>query len=220
LFTPFAVATRDYNMTMDLKALLNGLFALFSDNATCISTWGIYFVDEKFDDEPELRNKLGIIWLASLFDSLEGELRVLEKYRAAATELNQPVLVELCTKAREFMNTVREVLGLYSREEQLFVRDLRDQWVHSWLARRHNESFDIKFYDGTRVVRENVTRDSYYAAIRPFFDNPDGIDSVITSLLERATKGQLRYWNAIDLLIKQMPLLHQVIMEGLDTEIQ
>lgn len=207
-------------MTMDLKALRNGLFALFSDNATCISTWGIYFLDEKFDDEPELRNKLGIIWLASLFDSLEGESRVLEKYRAAATELNQPVLVALCTKAREFMDTVREVLCLYSREEQLFVRDLRDQWVHSWLARRHNESFDIKFYDGTRVVKENVTRDSYYAAIRPLFENPDGIDSTIKPLLERATKGQLRYWNAIDLLKKQMPLLHQAIMEGLDIEIQ
>ena len=154
---------------MDLKALRNGLFALFSDNATCISTWGIYFFDKKFDDEPELRNKLGIIWLASLFDSLEGESRVLEKYLAAATELNQPVLVALCTKAREFMDTIRDVLCLYSREEQLFVRDLRDQWVHSWLARRHNESFDIKFYDGTRVVTERVSRDSYYAAIRPLF---------------------------------------------------
>lgn len=205
---------------MDLKALRNGLFALFSDNATCISTWGIYFFDKKFDDEPELRNKLGIIWLASLFDSLEGESRVLEKYLAAATELNQPVLVALCTKAREFMDTIRDVLCLYSREEQLFVRDLRDQWVHSWLARRHNESFDIKFYDGTRVVTERVTRDSYYAAIRPLFEHPGGIDSALKPLLERATNGQLRYWNAIDLLKKQMPLLHQAIMEGLDVEIQ
>lgn len=207
-------------MAIDIKGLRNGLFALFSDNVICAKTWGIYFIDEKFDDEFALRNKLGILWLASLFDSLEGEMRVLGEYEQAATDLNQSVLIALCNKAREFLEGVKEVIGLYSREEQLFIRDLRDQWVHSWLARRHRELFDVKFYNGTSLVTERVTRDSYYSAIRPFFEAQDGIDAVLKTLVERATKGKLRYWNAIELLNRQMPLLHQVIMEGIDVEIR
>lgn len=211
---------QDCVLPISLKALRNGIFAVFADNVNCISAWGFYFYDEKFDEEFELRNRLGVIWLASLIDSLEGEVRVLDKYEEAAIELNQPTLASLCGKAREFVETVKEVLSLYSREEQLFIRDLRDQYVHSWLARRHRESFSVKFYDGSQIVTETVDRDSYYAALRPLFENANGLDAVLKPLIERATKGELRYWNAVRLLKTQMPLLERAIMEGLDVEIK
>lgn len=204
---------------MEIKDLRNGIFALFSDNLTCIKAWGVYLTDSKFDDEPELRNKLSVIWLASLFDSLEGEARVLQKYKKAAQDFDQPKLIALCDIVTDFMDIIREVLILYSREEQLFIRDLRDQWVHSWLARRHNESFAIKYYNGTNVVMETVTRVAYYDSIRPFFEHPGGIDASLIPLIERILKNPLRYWNAVKQLNQQITLIHQVIMYDVDAEI-
>lgn len=197
--------------TIDLKSLQNGLLTLFSDNIQCFSTWAVYLIDPKFDDEPELRNKIGVIWLSSLLDSIEGEARELDRYHLAAQALQQPILQNLCKSAAEFLTTVKELLGLYSREEQYFLRDLRDQWVHSWLARRHQTSFKLKYFDGVSYQVESFDRENYYALLRPLYEHPSGLDDLLSSLLQRSLKKSLRYWNAVEMLKRQMPELQRVI---------
>ena len=177
--------------------LSNGIFSLFADNVTCIRTWGFYLFSPEFDAEPELRNKIGTIWLASLFDSLEGEQRTVAKYREEAMRLGYAHHVDACDQATRFFRRIEGVLRDYSKAEQLFLNDLRDQWVHSWLARRHRDEFPIKWFDGTSMVRENITRDEYYGLIRPLYESPEGLDPTLFILIQRFRTKPLPYWETL-----------------------
>lgn len=92
--------------------LINAIYCLFSDNITCINTWSFYLFSSEFDKEPELRNKIGVIWVVSLLDSLEGERRALEDYETEAIRRGLPHLVDVCKQASRFFRIVEEVLLL------------------------------------------------------------------------------------------------------------
>ncbi|MGP1666366.1 MAG: hypothetical protein ACTS5I_10765, partial [Rhodanobacter sp.] len=83
--------------------LVVGLFSLFADNLGSVRNWGFYLFSSEFDDELALRNRIGVIWLTSLLDSLEGELRSLENYRQMAIDRKLPHLLEVCDQASLFM---------------------------------------------------------------------------------------------------------------------
>ncbi len=212
------MSTNSNPINKELLTLRNGIFALFSDNVICITTWSAYLFDSKFDDEPELRYKIGVIWLASLLDSLEGELRTLDKYKKEANSMNQPNLIALCNNASDFFSTVREVLSLYNREEQLYILDSRDQFVHSWLSKRHNEKFKVKYVSQGMIITEEVTRVKYYEDLEPFFLDTRGATYALSSFVERFKKP-LRYWSALNSIHGQMDKLHDAIFGDIEYDI-
>ena len=46
-------------------------------NLSPAETWGFYLFDKAFDGEPELRYKIGVVWLYALMDLVEAQQRVL-----------------------------------------------------------------------------------------------------------------------------------------------
>lgn len=198
-------------MDQKLLALKNGIYSLFSDNIVCIQTWGIYLFDKKFNDEPELRNKVGVVWLSSLFDSLESEVSALEDYKRLAVSLNQSSLFDLCETASAFIDTIKELLSMYSREEQLFILDIRDQLVHSWLPKRHREKRIIKYFNGKEFKKEEVSKDKYDKDIRRFYKHPKGLDFCLQGIIIRFTSNKHKYWSAVKQLSEQMPVIHDII---------
>lgn len=191
--------------------LVVGLFALFSDNLNVLRNWGLYLFAQDFNGEPELRNKIGTIWLTSLLDSLEGELRSLDKYRQQATERDLPHLLQVCDQASLFMECIKEILGRYSRTEQLFLNDMRDQLVHSWIARRHSDEFPIKYFDGKSIAKERITWAEHGEIMRSFYLT-NVLDQTLLELLGRARDLRLRYWHVVDELLRISKL------EGLQDE--
>ncbi len=181
--------------------LVVGLFSLFSDNLGIVRNWGFYLFSPEFDDEVALRNRIGVVWLTSLLDSLEGELRSLETYRQMANDRGLPYLLEVCDQASLFMECVKEMSRRYSREEQIFLADMRDQLVHSWLARRHATQFQIKYFDGQSIVKERVTPTEHANIIRPFY-YAGILDETLYTLVERFRDLRLRYWHVIDELAR------------------
>jgi hypothetical protein len=181
--------------------LVTGLFTLFSDNLGIVRNWGFYLFSSEFDDEPALRNRIGVVWLTSLLDSLEGELRSLETYRRMANERGLPHLLEVCDQASLFMDCVKDISRRYSREEQIFLADMRDQLVHSWLARRHSPQFHIKYFDGDVIVKERLTPSEHADIVPPFYF-ADVLDVTLSALLERFRDLRLRYWHVIDELAR------------------
>jgi len=181
--------------------LVVGLYSLFSDNLILVKNWGLYLFSPEFKSEPELRNKIGAIWITSLLDSLEGELRSLDWHRQEANNRCLPHLLQVCDQVALFMDCIKEILGLYSREEQHYLNDMRDQLVHSWLARRHTPEFYIKYFDGSSIVKERIVQAEHAKIIRAIL-GVNGPDRALFELLLRARDFRLRYWHVIDELLR------------------
>lgn len=199
--------------------LVNGLLTLFSDNVNCITNWGFYLLDPQFANEPELRNKVGTIWLISLLDSIEGETRAAALYRSAANEQGLAHLVSVADQLDRFFACIREVLCLFSREEQIFLRDFRDQLVHSWLARRHAPSTAVKIFLNGELKVERIDRSAFGTLVRPFYEAAS-LDQTIGALLVRALNQERPYWRAVHELRVAMPLLQDAMLLGRNYEIR
>src|SRR3989442_3849848 len=88
--------------------LLNSIFMLLADHVTCARAWAFYLFSPEFDDEPELRNRLGCIWLYSLLDSLEAEESVLPGYELQCRQQGLSHLLRMCERVRAFLVPVKE----------------------------------------------------------------------------------------------------------------
>src|SRR5205823_1626573 len=152
---------------------------------------------DEFRSELELRHKLGVIWIMSLLDSLEGETRSLAEYEQNARENGLTHLLSVCQQASRFLRRVEAVLRLYSREEQLFLSGLRDQWVHSWLSKRHQPRFRVAYFGGERVVSEEFEYMAYHDLVRPFYEHPLGLDACLSPIVSRALDPELPYWRSL-----------------------
>lgn len=123
-------------MPLSMLQAKTGVATLVSDNLTCINTWGAYMFDPKFSDEPELRNKIFCLWYSAQLDSIEGEMRYLGACRETAAHHGSAGLVAACDMAGGFISTIKEMLEIFSKDDQITIRYLRDQWVHCWLKNR------------------------------------------------------------------------------------
>ena len=164
--------------------LINRLFALFKDNVACLEAWGIYLFSDEFDREPELRWRIGAIWLASLLDSIEGADRTIDQCEDAAVSLGLPHFPFYCEQARIFVGTIEQLLALYSREEQIFLRAMRDRLVHSWLSAPNNDVITAKWFDGEekKLVCEPLSWDEYHGIVRPFFESTRAFNGIAFDL--------------------------------------
>jgi hypothetical protein len=193
--------------------LINGIFTLLSDNVNCIGNWGFYLFDPAFEAERELRNKVGAIWLTSMLDSLEAEVRSAETYQKQADEHGLHHLSNVLEQVRTFFRYIREILALYSREEQLFIRDFRDQIVHSWLARRHVDAFRVKYFSAGEFRQERISSEDFNALLRPFYASGP-LDRTLATLLGRGLDQGLPYWKAVHELRAKLPMLQDAMILG------
>lgn len=181
----------------DHLKLVNRLIEIVISNLSAIEAWGFYLVNDEFKKEQELRNRLGLVWVCSLFDSLEAESRFLPEIAREAREKGFDDIVHNAGQLSHFCVLVGEVLNQYSKNEQLFLVDLRNQWVHSYLANRHRDHVSVKFCEAGKIRQERMTWDDYHAAIRPFFENGKSLDETLSPLIARALNMNLRYWHVI-----------------------
>ena len=192
---------------------LTGVFCLFNDNVVCLESWGFYLFDDDFNDEPQLRNRLGAIWLASLFDSLHAEIRQVKKYRNASLIRGLNHLPRYCDQAEYFFGTVREIMGKYSKSEQIFIVYLRNQWVHSFLSGRHAEKVGIKFVENDKLKSEQLTRDQYDELVRPHFKKAS-LDQTLQELVSRAIDQNLEYWTIVGEFQKKRNAFYEAMLSG------
>ncbi len=182
-------------------------------NLTAIECWAFYLTDPEFDDELELRNKLGTIWISSLIDTLEAESRFLPE---AAKEAQEKGFESLAHNARQLQNfcvIVGEVLDLYSREEQIVLTDLRNQWVHTYFANRHREHIAVKYAVKGRIISERLSQRQYFEATDEVFRR-GGLHQVLAPLVARALDKKLRYWPVLGIMQKDREKLYKALREG------
>ena len=200
----------------DRKNYAGKVFMLIMDNLTCVDHWGFYLVNENFDSEPELRNRIGAIWFSSLYDSIEGLDREMDGYKLVAEEHHLENIKKWCSVTTEFIESIADLLSEFSKIEQLFIQDFRDGLVHSWLHKRHQQEFNVRFFKDHELVREKIKGTEYFGLIRPLY--AQGFDIVLTKLRERFSDQKLDYWKKANFLYKAKDLIAKEIYSDIGVD--
>ena len=195
-------------------SISNRLYEIIVGNLTILECWGFYLFSPDFDKEIELRNKLGVIFICSLLDTLEAEMRFLPEIEKEASELGFSSLEHNAKQLQNFCVIVGELLQHYTREEQIFMNDIRNQWVHSYFVNRHRESLNVKYVINGKIVKENIPQMDYAALLRIFYENGKSLDETLQILTERTLKKKLRYLEAISKFQKDKDIIYQAIRSG------
>src|SRR5579863_3869934 len=168
-------------MQLDHQETCNLIFQFFAEQQAVLQNWGFYLFNEQFKGELELRNKLGSIWICSLYDTLDGEERVLPELLNSSEKSASPILVHYCGQISELAKATRRFLASLSRPQQLFLQDFRNQLVHAWQINPRQARVSIKYVSGNRLIREQVDREAYHLEIRPFYE--EGIDQSLAAIV-------------------------------------
>jgi len=193
--------------------LINKVYSLFQDNLMSISTWGFYIFSDELQHEQELKNKLGVLWIASLYDSINAQQKLIPKFELEAQELNLIHLQRYCKQAHEFIDAIKEVIQKYTVPEQLFIVSLRNQWVHTHLNGRHSESINVKYVENNTLIDKNLEHDNYHALIRPLFEQGN-LDSTLKEFIERFQDQNSLYWKILSEIQKNREVIYQAMLNG------
>lgn len=160
------------------KRVANHLLGFYADLRTCFNNWGFYLFDPSFDGEPELRNKINAVWVCSLFDVIDGRKRILTDLERHATYYGNKFHLDCCKFVKEVCEAVEDVLSLYTKDEQIFLNDFRDQLVHSWRWRVHEDVISkVAWFESGEIKREKMSHADYHAIVRPFYEQ--GVDHAL-----------------------------------------
>jgi hypothetical protein len=194
---------------MDEKQFARRCLALVLDSRTLAANWGLYLFDAKFDDELELRNKIGCIWLMGLQDAVVGEARSMDALRAYAEEkgfVNARIFLD---RVQEYMEIIKRLLSGYSIDEQIFMQDMRDQFVHGWLSKRQQSKFPVKYFEDGQIKTLVVTSSEYREFLAPLLAL--GVDDVLADLVARFKTNNPDYWAALALFQDQRYLTEAAV---------
>lgn len=203
-------------------SLANRLYEVVLANVTAVEVWGFYLTSPEFDKEAGLRNRVGVIWICSLLDTLEAETRFLPEAAREAEAKGFASLAHNAHQLRNFCVIVGEVLDKYTREEQIFLADLRNQWVHTYFANRHRDAISVKYAAKGKVIMERLTGQEYFVAMSALYDQAkaSGLDNVLTPLVARALDQTLRYWSVMAILQRDREKMYKLLREGQRIEIR
>jgi hypothetical protein len=193
--------------------LVNKLYEVIIGNLTCVNTWSVYLFDSDFDNEQELRNKVGVIWLCALVDTVEAELRFLPEAIAEAESKGWESLAHNGRQLQNLCKLTSELLNLFSREEQIFLLDLRNQWTHGYFSNRHREKVSVKYVSNGLIVTEKLEHADYSELVGRFYQKGN-LDQTITPIISRALMQEHRYWKCVVVLQQTNEDIYRILKNG------
>lgn len=149
------------------KRLKYESFIRFAHGVLPYSQWGCVFANPELAAWPNLQNKTFCVWFPTMIDYL-GRVADLSKLRREAMRRDIDC-GELFHVMDALSSQYRALLALYSREEQIFLADRRNQNVHGHLSSINIYGQRIKWFDASMdtIRREKLSPDEYRAATTP-----------------------------------------------------
>jgi len=179
-----------------------------------LGSWGFYLHDAKFDNEPALRNNIFSIWFAGLLDIVEAGQRFIPQIINSAHLANRPALVYNSNQLLKFCKTTAKFIEIFSKDEQLFISNSRNQLVHSFLWNRHQDTASIKWCQDETVKSEKIPILEYHRIIGKFYDapkssdtkrildDPENLERILSSFRERVMNNPDPFWTGMTAFLK------------------
>ncbi|WP_111638434.1 hypothetical protein [Marinomonas shanghaiensis] len=196
----------------DKQKLINKIYEVVNGNYMCIRNWGVYLVNDDFKGEPELRNKIGVIWFCSLFDTAMADAWDLPKYIKEAESNGWTKLAENTKNIMNLCKLSTELFEKLTREEQIFLTDMRNQLVHGAFNNRHEDRVSIKYFISGKLKSEKISKEDYALIVSSFYQKGN-LDVTLKEILDRILKDRKdRYWKMIGLLVDGRSIIYDSLV--------
>lgn len=148
------------------EQLLSRGVALLLQGVVPYTNWSSVFANPKLSDWPALQAKAFHVWFPTMLDYLSGR----DESRTVMKELNsRKVLYENVFDLSERLEQCfKNVLSMYSVEEQIFVWDRRLQNVHGKLQTDVYEKHSVRVYDA-KILNRELSAEEYREILIPFY---------------------------------------------------
>ncbi len=179
------------------------------------ANWAVVFANKELMGKPNLQAKAFHIWFPTMLDYLSGR----DEGRAIKKELdyrNQPYenLFDLSDKLEKCF---KDILSMYTADEQIFIWDRRLQNVHGKLQVYVYETHSIKIYEG-KILNRKLSASEYQRILNPLYQeksqhNKEFIIRFLTSKeFEELTE---LYVNELDINKHLTPLINKLEVAAL-----
>ena len=184
--------------------------------------WMPVFSNAAFIDWPGLRCKAFAVWFPTTIDYLRGAQ---ERATLAGESTRRGIDLGKVSRLTDALGgCFSDCLALYSRDEQLFLRDRRLQNVHGRLHIYLWEVQKVHFFDASTgsIERCEIPAADYRAIMSAFYSN---MQSSTLNLLDRLLGSEpfdilLRlYRDELDFETKLLPLAEELHITGADSEV-
>jgi hypothetical protein len=200
--------------TMDPhQNLANRLYEVVSGHLILLENWGVYLTHSDYAAEFELRNKIGCIWLSALIDTAEADCRVIPEVIGKAKALGFENMVHNANELKKICAITAEFLSTFSKAEQIFLTNIRNQITHTYFGNRHNDQVQVKYVANGQYFRERMPWGEYTAIVESL-SGTGTTDDALTPIITRAVDLQQRYWIYMDSLRHQREFLYRMLCGG------
>lgn len=155
-------------------------FNLLAQGVIPYANWVNIFANPDFAKWLSLQAQAFNIWFPTMLDYLFARNESI----AIKNELDRRKIQygEVFQLSDKLESCFKKILSLYTKEEQIFIRDRRLQNVHGTLQLNMYEMHNIKIYD-SQITSINLTPEEYGAIIVPFTQNLPAISGLLVSRL-------------------------------------
>jgi hypothetical protein len=195
------------------KKLANRVIEIVAANMVVNHTWGYPMFDAKFEDEPELRNKVFLIWLYAVLDTAEAANRELRRAIEDAVKIGADHIADAAEQLRGFSYLACEAVQVFSREEQINFFDVRNQFVHGYLHNRHRDEVSVRYAENGTVVREKLPFLDYNEIVRNAHGGRN-LDDTLSEARARFFDLRLGYWVGLSFLERNNAQIYSDLLEG------
>lgn len=133
--------------------------------------WSCVFSNPKYgNEELGLICKAFSVWFPTMIDYISGRGKVQSVIEALESDEDCNVMISQCNKLEEYY---KKILSTYSREEQVFLINRRNQNVHGELSQFRIEDIDIKHFSVAtqKIIKERISAEDYQIIVNPFYSN-------------------------------------------------
>lgn len=181
--------------------LANRVHDLFGSVSGVLNSWILYLIDHEFDRQPELRNRIFVIFISGLADAaLNFDTRV-NTLRVDARKLNHDRALYYINILEQYLHGCCHALSCFSKDEMIYMSELRNQWVHGLSSRRFKERQDVRYVVDRKMIKEKIDHKLFWEAFRRV-QKSKNVDEVIEDIRERYYKEKLLFWGVSALLSK------------------
>ena len=198
--------------TYEYNRLVGRIFEVFVGHIMLYEAWGYLSFSEKFDAEQEVRNKVFVLWAGAMIDTTEASQRFLPEIKKEAAELGLVSLVKNVDVVNRFCRLCTELIEQLTREEQIYLSDTRNQWVHSYFSNRHRPEIKVKYSQGGSVNVEKLSPQDYHSVLLGFGGR--NLDEHLVRFMKLFFSGKPEYWITLKYIRKNNSQLYRTMLDG------
>ena len=173
--------------------LINKIYSLFNTPYICTNNWAVYLLSDNYQGDRPLITKAMVLLFTGLLDVVTSHRKKIDDFRNEAVSRNQLYLVRYCQQSYELVDSIIELWGALTEEEQIFIQDYRNQLVHGYLNGQNEDNIRVKCIKNGELYVKSMPEREYRLLISKIHER--GLfGDVVLELVMRLMNNKYKYW--------------------------